>query len=447
MQDTIFALATAPGRAAVAVMRISGPESAGVLRRLAGAMPAPRRAALRRLRRGREILDQALVLWLPGPGSFTGEDSAELHLHGGQATVEAVSRALGELGLRLAEPGEFSRRAFQHGKLDLTQAEAIADLVDAETDSQRRQALGQLGGELSARYLAWRRRLIEALARLEAAVDFPDEDLPETLDREIGGKIAALADDLEAALADEHRGERVREGYRIALIGAPNAGKSSLLNRLAGREAAIVTDRPGTTRDVIEVPVIIGGFKALYADMAGIRETDDPIEVEGVRRARAWAKTADLRVWVVDGSGGPGPGGEAAALMAKGDLVVLNKADRPEGPAVAAAMKAAERECAGVVRACAVADGGVRDLADAISAKVQGLCAPADFPAVTRLRHRRRLEEAAQALRRGGLALGCSPELAAEDLRHAATALGRIAGRIDPEEVLGEVFSSFCIGK
>ena len=447
MQDTIFALATAAGRAAVAVVRISGPESAGVLRGLVGPLPAPRRAALRRIRRGQETLDEALVLWLPGPGSFTGEDSAELHLHGGQATVEAVSNALGELGLRLAEPGEFSRRAFQNGKLDLTQAEAIADLVDAETDSQRRQALGQLEGELSVRYLAWRQRLIEILARLEAAVDFPDEDLPEALEGEVWGKIVALAQDLEAALADQGRGERIREGYRIAFVGAPNAGKSSLLNRLAGRDAAIVTDRPGTTRDVIEVPAVISGFKALYADMAGIRDTDDPIELEGVRRARAWAQAADLRLWVVDGSGGVGAGMDAAALLGPGDLVVLNKIDRPEGPAVAAAAIVADRLGLGVIRACAVRGAGAEALAQAILAKVRGLCGGKDFPAVTRLRHRRRLQEAVESLRRGALALAGSPELAAEDLRHAATALGRIAGRIDPEEVLGEVFSSFCIGK
>ena len=295
MNDTIFALATAPGRAAVAVIRLSGPNSRAALEHLSAPLPAPRQAAFRRLKRAEEILDEALVLWMPGPGSFTGEDSAELHLHGGRASVEAVSDALAAFGLRLAEPGEFARRAFQNGKLDLTQAEAIADLVDAETASQRRQALGQLSGELSARYAEWRQRLIAALARLEAAVDFPDEDLPEALEAEIGPRIRALADDLEAALADDSRGERVREGFRIALVGAPNAGKSSLLNRLAGREAAIVTDRPGTTRDVIEVPAVIEGFKVLYGDMAGIRETDDDIEQEGVRRARtssAASKTA-----------------------------------------------------------------------------------------------------------------------------------------------------------
>ncbi|HUO22843.1 MAG TPA: tRNA uridine-5-carboxymethylaminomethyl(34) synthesis GTPase MnmE [Caulobacteraceae bacterium] len=445
MTETIFALATAPGRAAVAVVRLSGPVSQQALAALAAPTPEPRRASVRRLRRGAETLDEAMVLWLPGPASFTGEDSAELHLHGGRASVEAVSAALVELGLRLAEPGEFARRAFQNGRLDLTQAEAIADLVDAETDSQRRQALGQLDGELSARYQAWRERLIGALARLEAAVDFPDEDLPDALEAEVGGRIAALVHDLEAALADDGRGQRVREGYRIALVGAPNAGKSSLLNRLAGREAAIVTDRPGTTRDVIELPAVIEGFKVLYADMAGIRETDDPIEQEGVRRARAWADAADLRLWVVDASG-PKAGFDAAELLRAGDILVLNKSDRRAGPAAEAARASTDRRGLEAVAASALTETGVEPLRAALTHKVMAL-GGGDFPAVTRLRHRRSLTEASRALHRALDALKRSPELAAEDLRQAALALGRIAGRIDPEQVLDEVFSSFCIGK
>ena len=446
MSETIFALATAAGRAAVAVLRISGPGSAAALRNLSGSLPAPRRAVLRRLRRDGETLDEALVLWLPGPSSFTGEDSAELHLHGGRATVEAVSVALAAQGLRPAEPGEFSRRAFQNGKLDLTQAEAVADLVDAETEAQRRQALGQLEGGLSSLYGAWRERLVQALVRLEAAVDFPDEDLPEALSREVGDRIAALAAELEGALADQGRGERIRDGYKIALLGVPNAGKSSLLNRFARRDAAIVTDRPGTTRDVIEAPGVVAGFKVVYADMAGIRETDDPVEIEGVRRAISWAEGADLRLWVVDGSSGPGAVREAGDLVCGGDILVLNKADRPQGPAAPAARSIALLEGLAVVSASALSDEGVADLEAAIQSKVEGL-AGHDFPAVTRLRHRLRLQEAAEALRLGAKALAAAPELAAEDLRHAATALGRISGRIDPEEVLGEVFSSFCIGK
>jgi tRNA modification GTPase len=435
MTDTIFAPATAAGRAAVAVIRVSGPDSSKILQTLAAPLPAPRRAALRRLNARGEVLDEALVLWLPGPNSFTGEDSAELHLHGGRAGVEAVSRALADLGVRLAEPGEFSRRAFQNGKLDLTQAEAIADLVDAETEAQRRQALGQLEGELSARYEVWRARLIQALARLEAAVDFPDEDLPETLQAEVGARIGDLAAEMEAALHDHGRGERVREGFRIALIGAPNAGKSSLLNRLAGREAAIVTEIAGTTRDVIEVPAVIEGFKVLFADMAGLRDSTDPIEAEGVRRARAWAEAADLRLWVVD-QAAPADLEEA---VQPGDLVLLNKADLPPGPA--AGLPVIE-----TLRVSARTEEGLDSLWAALSARVKALTG-GDFPAVTRLRHRRHLKDAVEALRRGQTALARSPELGAEDLRHAARALGRIAGRIDPEQVLDEVFSSFCIGK
>jgi tRNA modification GTPase len=435
MNDTIFAPATAAGRAAVAVVRVSGPDSSKILEALAAPLPAPRRAALRRLKARGETLDEALVLWLPGPNSFTGEDSAELHLHGGRAGVEAVSRALADLGLRLAEPGEFSRRAFQNGKLDLTQAEAIADLVDAETDAQRRQALGQLEGELSARYEIWRKRLIQALARLEAAVDFPDEDLPETLQAEVGARIGDLASELEAALADHGRGERVREGFKIALIGAPNAGKSSLLNRLAGREAAIVTEIAGTTRDVIEVPAVIEGFKVLFADMAGLRQSEDPIEAEGVRRARAWAEAADLRLWVVDQAAPT----DIREDVRPGDLLVLNKADLPAG----SGNGLPDIE---TLRVSAKTEAGMGSLWVVLSARVRALTG-GDFPAVTRLRHRRHLQDAAEALRRGQRSLALSPELGAEDLRHAAQALGRIAGRIDPEQVLDEVFSSFCIGK
>jgi tRNA modification GTPase len=440
MTDTIFAPATAAGRAAVAVIRVSGPDSSKILQTLAAPLPARRRAVLRRLVARGEILDEALVLWLPGPSSFTGEDSAELHLHGGRAGVEAVSRALADLGLRLAEPGEFSRRAFQNGKLDLTQAEAIADLVDAETDAQRRQALGQLEGELSARYEGWRKRLIQALARLEAAVDFPDEDLPETLQAEVGARIGDLAGELEAALADAGRGERIRDGLHIALIGPPNAGKSTLLNRLAGRDAAIVTPIAGTTRDIIEVPAVIDGFKVLFADMAGLRASADPIEQEGVRRALAWAETADCRLWVMDPTS-PDPWSVPADMAHEGDVLIINKSDLLNAP-----IRLGDHDGISGVTLSAKNGEGMDQLWDLLQARVRWKT-HGDFPAVTRLRHRRHLGDAAEALRRGQAALARSPELGAEDLRHAAQALGRIAGRIDPEQVLDEVFSSFCIGK
>ncbi len=442
MTDTIFAPATAPGRGAVAVVRLSGPASAQALERLSGPLPAPRRATLRRLwdPDGGGALDDALVLWMPGPGSYTGEDSAELQVHGGLAVVEAVTGALASLGLRLAEPGEFTRRAFENGKLDLTQAEAVADLVDAETTAQREQALRQLGGALSGRYAAWRGQLVEALAYLEAAVDFPDEDLPATLAAQVGPRLAVLAASLEAALADGARGERIRDGFRIALVGAPNAGKSSLLNRLAGRDMAIVTPTPGTTRDVIEASLTLEGFRVVIADTAGLRDSEDDIEVEGVRRARAWAAGADLRLWVVDGSLAVAPA-DGAELLGPGDLAVLTKSDLPAGAARAQVVA----RVAQVVEADSVSAAGLErlrtELRDVLRARLGG----GEFPAATQLRHRLRLESALVHLRRAQGA--ADPELAAEDLRLSARALAEITGRVDAEQVLDVVFSSFCIGK
>jgi tRNA modification GTPase len=444
-RDSIFALATAPGRAAVAVVRVSGPEAGRALAALAGRLPAPRLATLARLRdpASGETLDQALALWFPGPASYTGEDVAELQLHGGVAVVEAVLEALAGLGLRLAEPGEFSRRAFEAGRMELSQAEAVADLVDAETQAQRRQALGQLDGALADRYERWRAGLIDALAWLEAEIDFPDEDLPEALAARAAAPLRDLAAELAAALADL-RGRRVREGVRVALVGAPNAGKSSLINALAGRDAAIVTATPGTTRDVIEVPMTVAGYRVLLADMAGVRETADPIEAEGVRRARAWAEDADLRLWVVDRSDA-GHWGEAAGFFRPGDLLVLSKADRPAGPDEAAALAHA----GAAVPASTVSATGTAELRAAMTAAVRRLAGGTDFPAATRLRHRALLDEARGHLDRGlhRLETARDPELVAEDVRLAARALERLSGRIDPDAVLDRVFAAFCIGK
>ena len=300
MNDPIYALATAPGRAAVAVVRVSGPDLRDMLAQLCSRIPAPRQAALRTIRSEMgEPIDEGLVLWFPTPGSFTGEDVFELQLHGGAAIIEAVTSALAAAGARPAEAGEFTRRAFEAGRLDLTQAEAIADLVDAETESQRRQALLQLGGALAVRREAWRAGLIEALAFLDAQIDFSEEDVPADVAERAMKPLRALISELDAALG-EVRGERIREGLRIALVGAPNAGKSSLFNALVGRDAVIVTSMPGTTRDVIEAPLTIQGYKVVLADMAGLRDAVDEVEAEGIRRARAWAHSADLRLVLVD---------------------------------------------------------------------------------------------------------------------------------------------------
>jgi tRNA modification GTPase len=445
MSDTVYAPATAAGRAAVAVVRVSGPRTREAVAVLAGGVPPTRRAVLRALEDGEGgLIDQALVLFFEGPDSYTGEDVAEFQVHGGGAVTGALMEALRALGLRLAEPGEFTRRAFENGKLDLAQAEAVADLVDAETDAQRRQALDQLGGRLSDAQTRWADALTEALALLEAAVDFPDEEVPQDVAARARPVLQRLVAELEAAATDAERGERVREGYRIALIGAPNSGKSTLLNALAGRDAAIVTATPGTTRDVIEVPMVLAGYKALLADTAGLRDTGDEIEAEGVRRARAWAAAADLRLWLVDGSAETTP--QVPMELRADDLCLITKRDLDVGPAGAWAAQQARRLGLGSAEITARGPSDMAWLTATLEERVVDALAGVETPTATRIRHQELLSEAADRLRHG-LAHDESLELAAEDVRLAARALARITGRIDPEHVLGRIFATFCIGK
>ena len=439
MNDTIFAPATAAGRGAVAILRLSGPGAAEAVCAITrSALPEPRRASLRRLRgEDGEVLDEALALWMPGPRSFTGEDGAELHVHGGPAIVAAVADRLGQLGLRLAEPGEFTRRAFEHGRLDLSQAEAIADLVEAETLAQRRQALAQYGGALSLRYEEWREGLLDALALADATIDFPDEDVPEDVSRNMLSLVKRIAAEIAAAVADS-RGERVREGFRVALVGAPNVGKSSLLNALVGRDAAIVTDVAGTTRDVIEVSLVLDGLLVFLADMAGLRSTEDAIEAEGVRRARSWADAADLRLGIVDTTR-PDTAGVALQSIRQGDVLVLNKADlaavnKPEGGGQFEAV------------ATVATPVGVMQLRQMLTARLLALSG-GSFPAVTRSRHRGLLQDACSHLQRGIATASGGVELVGEDIRMALRSLEQVTGRSNPEAVLDRVFSSFCIGK
>ncbi|RYG15100.1 MAG: tRNA uridine-5-carboxymethylaminomethyl(34) synthesis GTPase MnmE, partial [Caulobacteraceae bacterium] len=364
-----------------------------------------------------------------------GEDSAELHLHGGRAVVEAASRALIALGVRPAEPGEFTRRAFQNGRMDLAQAEAVADLIDAETSAQARQALGQLDGKLSETYAGFRRDLLHALALVEAEIDFPDEEVPDNLARTAGPVLDRLSDDLRRAIDTGRRGERVRDGYRIVLIGETNAGKSSLFNALVAREAAIVTPIAGTTRDVLDADLVIGGYAVTLSDTAGLRESDDPVEAEGVRRARLRAEQADLRLWVR----APGdPDGVAADYARPGDLMVANKSDLGDVDATSGLE---------VLSVSTATGQGLPALHDWIAARLSADLAGADFPAITRERHRLRLTEALSAVSAARTALDVAPEMAGDDLRRAADALARVTGAIGVEDILGQVFSTFCIGK
>lgn len=443
---TIYALGTpTPTRAhpgALAVVRLSGPRAGDVVERLTRKpLPTPRRMVLRTLvdPSTGEPFDKALVVWFAAPDTETGEPMAELHLHGGRAVVGAALEALAHLGFcRLAEPGEFTRRAFENGKLDLTEAEGIADLVAAETAAQRRQALQQMEGALHRLYEDWRSRGLRALAHLEAAIDFPDEDLPEGLADEVRVAVTGLQEEIAAHL-DDRRGERLRDGLSIAIIGPPNAGKSSLLNLLARREAAIVSETAGTTRDVIEVHLDLGGWPVVLADTAGLRESGDAIEQEGVRRARARAAAADLRVLVLDASGDWRSEMQAVTRSterwnSERDIVVANKADLVaiDDPCVVALSTRSGR---GLPRLLA------RLEASAEASMQEG----AGAPPLTRARHREALLECQASLERALHA----PEvaLAAEDLRLALRALGRITGTVRLDELLDVIFRDFCIGK
>lgn len=435
MIDTIFALATPPGRGAIAVLRLSGPSVEAALTALGATRLKPRMASVRDLSHAGDHIDQALVLRFVAPNSYTGEDAAELHLHGGRAVVEAASRALIALGLRPADPGEFTRRAFQNGRMDLAQAEAVADLIDAETGAQAKQALGQLDGKLSETYAGFRRDLLHALALVEAEIDFPDEEVPDNLARTAGPVLDRLGADLRRAVDTGRRGERVREGYRIVLIGEANAGKSSLFNALVAREAAIVTPIAGTTRDVLDADLVIGGYVVTLSDTAGLRDSDDPVEAEGVRRARMRAERADLRLWVR----APGdPDGVAAAYVKDGDLIVATKSD------LGVSLARGGHET--LVVSTTTADG-LAELRDWIAARLAQDLSGADFPAVTQERHRLRLLEALESVDAARAALHVAPEMAGDDLRRAADALARVTGGIGVEDILGEVFSTFCIGK
>ncbi|MBN33929.1 MAG: tRNA uridine-5-carboxymethylaminomethyl(34) synthesis GTPase MnmE [Rhodospirillaceae bacterium] len=432
---TIFALSSAPGRAAVAVIRVSGPSAGAAVRTLtARDLPPPRQAVLRRLYEGGEgVIDEALVLWFAGPASETGEDMAEFQVHGGRAVVSGVLGALARIpGLRPAEPGEFTRRALLNGKLDLLGAEAVADLADADTAVQRDQALDQLGGGLSGLYDGWWQRLITQMAHVEALIDFSDEDLPDDPAAGLHGELETLQAEIRAHLADDRRSQRLREGLHVVILGAPNVGKSSLLNRLARRDAAIVASEAGTTRDVVEVTLDLGGFPVILSDTAGLREQAGIVEQEGMRRAVARAESADLRLVVADGSRWGETWQAVAHHVDEYAVIVANKSDLADGSGMSALPVSCETG-EGL-------DGLVREIETRLHRRWN-----TGGPGPTRERHRAGLEQALLALDRAGK--GEEAALIAEDLRLAATALGRITGRVDVEDLLDVIFAEFCIGK
>tara|TARA_R110000868_G_scaffold79102_1_gene225315 strand:- start:288989 stop:290419 length:1431 start_codon:yes stop_codon:yes gene_type:complete len=457
--DTIFALSSGAGRAGVAVIRLSGPMAGATLCALLGrdTLPKARHAVYAPIRDPKtdERLDDAVAIYFAGPASFTGEDVVELHVHGGRAVIDGVLECLAaQPGLRIAEPGEYTRRAFENGKMDLTAAEGIADLIDCETAAQRRQAVRQMAGELGALYEDWRARLMKALAYIEADIDFPDEDLPGGIVPVVRGDLASVYSEMGRHLADNRRGERLREGFQIVILGAPNAGKSSLLNRLAQRDAAIVSEIAGTTRDMIEVHLDLGGFPVTMVDTAGLRESRDVIESEGVRRATARAEDADLRLVVVDRNDWPDIDAEAARLIDGNTILLVNKVDGADGTGslrddvptlwsgTSAVGMALELP---VLPISAMTGQGVESLLQLLETRVkEGLDFAGPVP-LTRLRHRKALEGASDHLDRG-LQTDIA-ELAAEDVRLAVREIGKITGRVDVEDLLDIIFGDFCIGK
>src|SRR5437762_31095 len=443
-EQTIFALSSGRPPSAIWIVRVSGPQAGTALTSLAGRMPLPGRATRALLRdANRQPIDDAVVLWFPGPASATGEDVAEFHVHGGRAVLAALFTALSAFeDVRPAEPGEFTRRAFENGKLDLTEAEGLDDLIHANTDRQRRQALRQLKGVLGDKAGDWRMQIIEASALIEAGIDFSDEgDVPAELIAPAVAKIKALLGEIQQALAAEGRSERLREGLVVAIAGPPNVGKSTLMNQLARREVAIVSPHAGTTRDIIEVQLDLDGYPVTVIDTAGIRETGDPVEQEGVRRARARAAGADLVLWLVDAQGEENRHDGAAPVW-----MVRNKIDLDTNGVDALTPRRPGQGGSGFAISASRGDG-MAQLISALVAFARDYFGSGESGLIGRARQRKLLQETAASLQRSMMVMEKGEELAAEELRTAAHSLGRLIGRVDVEDILDTIFREFCVGK
>lgn len=443
--STIYALSSGRGRAGIAIVRVSGPEAGTAMRALVGKQPRPRQATSTGIHAADgSLIDRGLVLWFPAPASVTGEDVGEFHVHGGLAVVNAIRVALSAVPkLRAAEAGEFTRRAFQNGKLDLTQVEAVADLIAAETQSQRLQAARQLDGELGRMLGTWRAETLRALAYVEAAIDFAEEELPEDVVAGAAVRVRGLLPQMDEALAGAAQGERLRTGLHAVLIGAPNVGKSSLLNRLVRHDVAIVAKMAGTTRDVVEAHLDFAGMRMILADTAGLRSGTDEVEQQGVSRAISRANSADLKIAVFAGDVWPVLDARTEALVDERTVVVVNKADLMD--VLPGAIKVAGRRA---IVVSATTGLGMAELEGELEKISKNHVPPAEEPALTRGRHREAVEVAAGHLRSFlGAGEGSAVELRAEDLRLASRELGRITGHVDVEEVLDVVFNEFCIGK
>ncbi len=428
-EETIFALSSAPGRAGVSVLRVSGLSAGRALRELTGRdLPTPRVASLRSIFDGDgQVIDTPLVLWFPAPKSFTGEDCAEIQVHGSVAILESVARRLTELGLRQARPGEFTRRAVEHGKMDLTEAEGLADLIDARTEGQRVQALSNMGGALRETYEGWQSLILDGLAQIEGEIDFADEaDVPDALSHAAYPFLLQAYEGMRLALADAGRGRAVRDGLQVAIIGAPNAGKSTLLNALIGRDVAITSPQAGTTRDIIEAQAVIAGLPVTFSDTAGLRDSEDAIEAEGVRRALARAEDAHLVVHVVRVD-------DSSDISS--DIVFVNTESQ-----------LAEQFGSEII-GNALSGEGVDVLLAEIERQILEKFSGLENAALTRIRHVDCISSASEAVNTAREKLGSDPELASEDLRKALKNIEELAGRSDMEQVFDRIFSSFCIGK